>query len=370
MKKIILLLVAFTMQINFAQNTFPATGNVGIGTTNPVNSLDVNGNIQISNSLIPMGIITELGGTSSPLLNMSLNFREPNRDTHYIGGGFRIDSRGDLPLFQWLKREPNSDFEQVFMAIARDGNVGIGTTYPSSKLEVVGTIRSYEPLALGSTINSFQLINERSGNVGGNTLINRLWTRRDGALNNWYNSRLHDGISIDNDFSTPTVNTKTWWERDPLDNIQSWGTAGETYLTINAGNVGIGTTAPDAKLTVNGNIHAKEVKIDLNIPAPDYVFASDYKLKTLQEVDAYIKANSHLPEIPSAQEFEKNGLMLAEMNMSLLKKVEELTIYAIDQEKKINTQCMAMAALKKENESFKNLSERLSKLEKDIQTGK
>jgi hypothetical protein len=101
------------------------------------------------------------------------------------------------------------------------------------------------------------------------------------------------------------------------------------------GNVGIGIATPDAKLTVNGNIHAKEVKIDLSVPPPDYVFAPNYKLKTLQEVEEYIKKNSHLPEIPSAAEFEKNGVMLAEINMSLLKKMEEMTLYMIEQNKSI-----------------------------------
>ncbi|WP_264536578.1 hypothetical protein [Flavobacterium sp. N1736] len=101
-----------------------------------------------------------------------------------------------------------------------------------------------------------------------------------------------------------------------------------------AGNVGIGTEHPDAKLAVNGTIHSKEVKVDSNIPVPDYVFAKDYKLRSLQEVENYVNQNSHLPEIPSAKEFEKNGIQLAEMNMALLKKVEELTLYAIEQERK------------------------------------
>ena len=99
------------------------------------------------------------------------------------------------------------------------------------------------------------------------------------------------------------------------------------------GNVGIGTENPDAKLAVNGTIHSKEVKVDLTVPAPDYVFASDYKLKDLKEVEKYIKENSHLPEIPSAKEFEKSGINLSEMNMALLKKVEELTLYTIEQQK-------------------------------------
>ncbi|WP_394772916.1 hypothetical protein [Flavobacterium sp.] len=99
------------------------------------------------------------------------------------------------------------------------------------------------------------------------------------------------------------------------------------------GNVGIGTVIPDSKLSVNGTIHSKEVKVDLAFPAPDYVFTSDYNLRSLKEVENYVKENSHLPEIPSAKEFEKNGIKVSEMNMALLKKVEELTLYAIEQQK-------------------------------------
>ncbi|SEO96502.1 hypothetical protein SAMN05444671_3865 [Flavobacterium sp. CF108] len=133
-------------------------------------------------------------------------------------------------------------------------NVGIGTLSPVSKLHVVGTITSYEPIALSTTVNSYQLINSISGNVGDNTLINKLWTYRDGTLNNWFNARLHDGISIDASFKTPNLDTKTWWERDPKDNIQSWGNDAVTYLTINQGNVGIGSISPVSKLSVIGSL--------------------------------------------------------------------------------------------------------------------
>jgi len=117
---------------------------------------------------------------------------------------------------------------------------------------------------------------------------------------------------------------------------------------IENGNVGIGAQNPDSKLTVAGNIHAQEVKVTMNAGrVPDYVFANDYKLKSLNEVEQYIKENSHLPEIPSAQEIEKNGLMMAEMNINLLKKIEELTLYMIEQNKSIEY-------LKKEIENIKN----------------
>ena len=124
-------------------NNITRNGNVGIGVVNPSTTLDVNGNIQISNASIPMGLMTEVGGYT-PILNMSLNFREANKSLTYIGAGFRIDSRGDLPLFQWLKRNPGTDAEQVLMASNRDGNVGIGLTLPQYKLDVCGAIRAKE----------------------------------------------------------------------------------------------------------------------------------------------------------------------------------------------------------------------------------
>nr|WP_315202935.1 tail fiber protein [uncultured Flavobacterium sp.] len=117
---------------------------------------------------------------------------------------------------------------------------------------------------------------------------------------------------------------------------------------IQNGNLGIGTTAPDEKLTVKGKIHTQEVRVDMTgALVPDYVFANDYKLQSLSEIESYIKKNNHLPEIPSAGEIEKNGLLLAEMNMNLLKKVEELTLYMIEQNKIILEQNKRLEKLEK-----------------------
>ncbi|HUM67180.1 MAG TPA: tail fiber protein, partial [Chitinophagaceae bacterium] len=102
---------------------------------------------------------------------------------------------------------------------------------------------------------------------------------------------------------------------------------------------GIGTETPDAKLTVKGTIHTQEVKVDLNGSlAPDYVFEEGYYLLSLDDVDAYIKVNKHLPEVPSAEEMEGNGINLKEMNLLLLKKLEELTLYVIAQNKRLAEQ--------------------------------
>ena len=110
------------------------------------------------------------------------------------------------------------------------------------------------------------------------------------------------------------------------------------------GNVGIGTLNPDSRLTVKGKIHCEEVLVDLSIP-PDYVFQKyykgysdlnpEYKMPTLGEVEAFTELNNHLPNVPSAKDIQENGLQLKEMTSILLQKIEELTLYAIEQEKPI-----------------------------------
>ncbi|MFI0431487.1 hypothetical protein ACGLWY_18605, partial [Mariniflexile sp. HMF6888] len=103
----------------------------------------------------------------------------------------------------------------------------------------------------------------------------------------------------------------------------------------NTGNVGIGTNIPDSKLTVKGSIHSEEVKVDLSVPAPDYVFKSGYNLTPLQKLQEYIITHGHLPNMPSAKDMETHGIELGIMNMKLLEKIEELTLYILQQENRI-----------------------------------
>ena len=106
------------------------------------------------------------------------------------------------------------------------------------------------------------------------------------------------------------------------------------------GNVGIGTVSPSAKLSVNGNIRAKEIKVE-TASWPDYVFTREYILPSLAETEKHIKEKGHLSGIPSAKEAEANGIDLGEMNAKLLQKIEELTLHLID--------------MKKENDMIKRL---------------
>ncbi|SRR5690554_3480697 len=117
-------------------------------------------------------------------------------------------------------------------------------------------------------------------------------------------------------------------------------------LTEKDGKIGIGTDAPDELLTVKGVIHTQEVRVDLNgAVAPDYVFEKyfwgfsplmpEYELISLKDLEVFLKENNHLPKLPSAAQMEEEGISLKELNLLLLEKIEELTIYTLQQQKEI-----------------------------------
>lgn len=89
-------------------------------------------------------------------------------------------------------------------------------------------------------------------------------------------------------------------------------------------------------LEIDGKVRSEEVKVEV-IDWPDYVFAQTYELRDLDEVETFINENHHLPEIPSEAEVKENGIELGEMNARLLQKIEELTLYLIEQNKKIES---------------------------------
>jgi len=116
------------------------------------------------------------------------------------------------------------------------------------------------------------------------------------------------------------------------------------------GNVGIGTIYTGIhKLAVEGSIGARRVRVNPTGWA-DFVFEEDYELPALGEVEEYIKANKHLPDVPTAEEVEKEGVDLGEMNKKLLQKVEELTLYLIEQQKQLKSQQEQINALQQQHE--------------------
>lgn len=128
------------------------------------------------------------------------------------------------------------------------------------------------------------------------------------------------------------------------------GTADVEHMRITTdGKIGIGTDDPKAKLSVDGEIRSKGVNVMIDVTVPDYVFEPDYQLPELEEVRDFVKTHKHLPEIPNAEQIEKDGIDLGKMNMQLLKKIEELTLYQIQLMEQVKVLQNKVESLENEN---------------------
>lgn len=131
--------------------------------------------------------------------------------------------------------------------------------------------------------------------------------------------------------------TRQWNSSSQAVNINDFDKSWELGRT-NAyfmGTVGIGVSNPGSwRLAVNGRIRAKEIKVETGWS--DFVFEKDYNLPTLEEVEKHIREKGHLKDIPSAREVKENGIFLGQMDAKLLQKIEEIILYTIQQEKRID----------------------------------
>jgi hypothetical protein len=292
MKKIILLMVALAAQLNFAQSIFPTDGNnVGIGTLSPVHKLDVNGNA-IFRGAVMSSISNDVGG--------HIQLVNPTKNANGIANVWMIYNMTGVygnSLQFWAYDNlscgiPGGMCTNRF-TITDNGNVGIGEARPESKL---------------------------------------ILKDNDQMLSFLTNQKLNGTWPPVAEMTTMTIQSSGL----SSGNI-AFATGNTEMMRIQAnGNVGIGTANPNAKLTVAGNISSREVKVTVDAGA-DFVFEEDYNLKSLDFVEIYLKENKHLPEIASAQEMQKEGINLSEMNIKLLQKIEELTLYMIEM-KKENTE--------------------------------
>jgi len=384
--KRLLLIALTTLSINaFAQtNTFPLDGNVGIGTIQPIDKLQIGsynntGNYKINIPGVYNFEQIRLGQYGNGACGLEL----VNHTNTIPSYGVRLlanTDNGINGLQIQTAPQANSYNElnyKTHMAITTDGNVGVGTINPAGKLDLVDNnqhltfllnqkLAGTWPATTDATTMTIQSSGISAGNLAfatGNSEVMRITAGSNigiGTTNP--QSPLHIKASTgygsirispnsDNAESSMgffsdtagTTNSTAWivgnsaWGNTGKFIIGNQAAGGPIITALQNGSVGIGTTNPDQKLTVKGKIHAEEVIVDLNVLVADYVFKPNYKLMPLPEVEQFVKANSHLPEVPSAGEITKNGLSIGDMQNKLLQKVEELTLYAIQQNKKIET---------------------------------
>jgi hypothetical protein len=289
-----------------------------------------------------------------------------------------VDGNGNISL-------ANGPAADIRMYITSAGNVGIGTTTPGNyRLSVTGTTSANVVFA-GPQSASLTFGNQNWAHVIGEDSNAAFYMESNGThyfSASWDGERIKIGpeqtlnvingrIGIGTSDPVRPLQIKPSLEQEQLvlaqsnDGVSGWGmfadTAGRLQferwaansflpaaMSLSAsGNVGIGTTNPTQKLSVNGTIRAKEVIVDTGWA--DYVFADDYKLKPLSEVEQQIKAEKHLPGIPSAADVAEQGISVGEMQAKLLAKIEELTLHVIEQEKRLDAQGERMRQIELEN---------------------
>jgi len=231
--------------------------------------------------------------------------------------------------------------EDSKLTVSRNGNIGVGTINPGTEFNTnQTTYASYNASDRVLTIRSVATTQpvlelSRPAGSGIGTRIGSIYFTN--GTNQADAHRQIAGIWVEN--MGRTDYPATMGGRLVFMTKAYGGGVQNKIMMDSFGNLGIGTLDTKGyKLAVAGNMIAEQVKVKLQSGWPDYVFADDYSLSPLAAVAAYVKNNKHLPEIPAADEVTRNGLDVGAMNKLLLKKVEELTLYIINQQQQIEAQ--------------------------------
>ncbi|WP_246008703.1 hypothetical protein [Chryseobacterium lactis] len=332
-------------------------GNVGIGIQDPHSNLEVGdqngGKITIStggssaSSSNPKYPTLEFAGyQNSPKARITATEETGNK----YGSKFSILVNDNTSATNLIER----------FSILQDGNIGIGTSAPVERLDISGNI----------------MTGASSGTEGINALAIRYV---DGSLNNW--GSLRSSASTYMSFGVKSNPANLGW-------LSSNGTLNFVKAAVTLDNEGFKFVAtpsqqvalnspvtmnellkisPNGNALLNGKLEAKEIKIT-HTPTADFVFESTYDLPKLEDVEKHIKEKKHLPEIASAKVMEKEGVNIGSFQIQLLQKVEELTLYSIEQNKQLKNQQERIQQLETENAELKKLHQEVEQLKKQFLT--
>jgi hypothetical protein len=349
------LLAAFTIQNINAQN-------VGIGINPPLMRLHVN------NGDSAVALFENTQGLTTGI-NTAIYFKTGSGSLPYTGAiktiGQSINA-ARMGFFTFASVSPNGLREN--MSITDAGFVGIGTTTPGYKLDVNGRmLLRYNGGTAGLWLNKADNSNEAAFVGNYNDTVCGIYTNTGGGWQFFFD---HKNGYLGMNTSTPKVGISfpavlgkkislypgsngdagmgIYGNEFRLHSDYSGADITFGYDTYNSpftermrvkgdGRVCIGTTSPanGYLLSVFGKIIAEEVRVQLKGSWPDYVFGENYKLPSLGSVKEFIQTNKHLPDMPAAQEVEKNGLDVGNMQKKMIEKIEQLTLYVIDLQQQI-----------------------------------
>jgi len=301
---------ALVMQTGvFAQIYVKNTGNIGIGTSSPDFKLQVAGATEIgdqgAHDPSEYGVlqITRPSNAGNNFFNLSF----VRSGTNIAGMGFASNSN----LVGIWNAAANGTQDVPAIGCLPGNLVGINTANPDFTLQVAGNTEiadggAHDPLKYGV----LQLTRPSNQGTG------------------YHLSFVRSGSAVSGMGYAPNSNMFGIW-------VNAGGSGDAPSLGFNGGKIGINNGTPQRTLDVTGDVLAYEYYATNGAHWPDYVFDSTYNLPVLGEVAAYIKRNHHLPDVPSAEDVKKDGISLGANQAILLKKVEELTLYTIDLNEKL-----------------------------------
>jgi YD repeat-containing protein len=322
-------------------NTFPANGKVGIGTTLPAEKLH---------------IYRDSAGYFNPLLVLEddiaagytqLAFKGTGR-TYHLGVGGASES-GFSVANKWFLYDNNAG--AMRLTVDASGNLGLGTTTPGNRLSIYSSTANTSGLQFARLNNSATAGSSNGKVLGLDASGNVILVNDDAGTTTGWSYTGNSGLNSSTNF-IGTIDSKDLVFR--TNNIErskflangnyvvGTGTdKGKTFQVFGTGyfgnTVSIGTDSTgDANynLYVSKGIRARKVRVDADSWA-DYVFEKNYVLPKLNELEEYIQQHKHLPDVQSADEAQKQGVDLGENQAVLLKKIEELTLYVIQQNKEL-----------------------------------